>query len=58
VLVDPVAALPSQFDAFRNPISGQVGGCVASLRAAAASRLRSHGQLGGVPQPRHRRSYS
>ena len=31
VLVDQVAGLPAQFDAFRNPITGQVGGCVASL---------------------------
>ncbi len=31
VLVERVAGLPTQFDAFRNPISGQVGGCVASL---------------------------
>jgi hypothetical protein len=31
VLVEQVAGLPAQFDAFRNPISGQVGGCVASL---------------------------
>jgi hypothetical protein len=31
VLVERVAGLPAQFDAFRNPISGQVGGCVASL---------------------------
>ena len=31
VLVEQVADLPTQFDAFRNPISGQVGGCVASL---------------------------
>jgi len=31
VLVNQVAALPTQFDAFRNPISGQLGGCVASL---------------------------
>ena len=29
VLVDQVAGLPAQFDAFRNPISGQIGGCVA-----------------------------
>ena len=29
VLVEQVAGLPAQFDAFRNPISGQVGGCVA-----------------------------
>jgi hypothetical protein len=32
VLVDQVAALPAQFDAFRNPISGQLGGCVASAQ--------------------------
>lgn len=31
VLVEQVVSLPTQFDAFRNPISGQVGGCVASL---------------------------
>lgn len=31
VLVEQVVGLPTQFDAFRNPISGQVGGCVASL---------------------------
>jgi hypothetical protein len=31
VLIDQVAGLPAQFDAFRNPITGQLGGCVASL---------------------------
>ena len=31
VLVDQVAGLPTQFDAFRNPISGQLGGCVAGM---------------------------
>lgn len=31
VLVEQVAGLPTQFEAFRNPISGQIGGCVASL---------------------------
>ena len=30
-LVNSLAGLPSQFSAFRNPISGQIGGCVASL---------------------------
>jgi len=31
VLTDRLAGLPSTFDAFRNPISGEIGGCVASL---------------------------
>jgi hypothetical protein len=31
VMVDQISGLPAQFDAFRNPISGQIGGCVASL---------------------------
>ncbi|BBC72974.1 conserved hypothetical protein [Altererythrobacter sp. B11] len=30
-LVDRVAGLPAQFEAFRNPITGDLGGCVASL---------------------------
>lgn len=30
-LTNSLAGLPSQFSAFRNPISGQIGGCVASL---------------------------
>jgi hypothetical protein len=34
-LVDTLAGLPSQFDAFRNPISGEVGGCVASLQGGS-----------------------
>ena len=44
VLVDQVAALPAQFDAFRNPISGQVGGCVASLEGGGCFA----GALGSV----------
>lgn len=31
VLIERVASLPTQFDAFRNPISGQLGGCVAGV---------------------------
>lgn len=31
-LVNTLAGLPTQFSAFRNPISGEVGGCVASLQ--------------------------
>lgn len=34
VLVDQVAGLPTQFDAFRNPISGQLGGCVAGTEGS------------------------
>jgi hypothetical protein len=34
-LVNTVAGLPSQFNAFRNPISGQIGGCVASLQGGS-----------------------
>lgn len=33
VLVDRLAGLPTQFDAFRNPITGDISGCVASLEA-------------------------
>jgi hypothetical protein len=44
VLVEQVAGLPSQFDAFRNPISGQVGGCVASLEGGGCFA----GALGSV----------
>ncbi|HYD24087.1 MAG TPA: preprotein translocase subunit YajC [Croceibacterium sp.] len=29
--VDTLAGLPAQFDAFRNPITGEIGGCVATL---------------------------
>jgi hypothetical protein len=32
-LVDRLAGLPTQFDAFRNPITGEIGGCVASTTA-------------------------
>ncbi|MEO0062632.1 MAG: hypothetical protein RLZZ08_1192, partial [Pseudomonadota bacterium] len=31
-VINTLAGLPSQFNAFRNPISGEVGGCVASLQ--------------------------
>jgi hypothetical protein len=46
MLVDQLAALPAQFDAFRNPISGEIGGCVASLEggnciASALGSIRS-----------------
>jgi len=34
-LVNTVAGLPSQFNAFRNPITGQIGGCVASLQGGS-----------------------
>jgi len=44
VLVDQVAGLPTQFDAFRNPISGQVGGCVAGLEGGGCFA----GALGSV----------
>src|SRR5690606_31433818 len=45
-LVDRLAGLPTQFDAFRNPISGEIGGCVASLEggnciAGALGSIRS-----------------
>jgi hypothetical protein len=45
-LVDQLAGLPAQFDAFRNPISGQIGGCVASPEgdgcfASALGSIRS-----------------
>lgn len=35
VLVDTLAGLPAQFEAFRNPISGEIGGCVASLEGGS-----------------------
>ena len=35
VIVEQVAGLPAQFDAFRNPISGQLGGCVAGVEESA-----------------------
>lgn len=46
ILVDTLAGLPAEFDAFRNPISGDIGGCVASLEgggcfAGALASLRS-----------------
>lgn len=34
-LIDRVAELPTQFDAFRNPVSGEIGGCVASLEGGS-----------------------
>lgn len=34
-LVDTLSGLPAQFSAFRNPISGEVGGCVASLQGGS-----------------------
>jgi hypothetical protein len=45
-LVDRLAGLPAQFAAFRNPISGEIGGCVASLEggncfAGALGSIRS-----------------
>ncbi|KRA83500.1 hypothetical protein [Altererythrobacter sp. Root672] len=45
-LVNQLAGLPANFDAFVNPINGQVGGCVASLDngnclASALGSLRS-----------------
>ena len=45
-LVNQLAGLPAQFDAFRNPITGEIGGCVASLDggscfAGALGSLRS-----------------
>ena len=44
VLVNQIAGLPTQFDAFRNPISGQLGGCVASLQGGGCFA----GALGSV----------
>ena len=46
MLVDQLAALPADFDAFRNAISGEIGGCVASLEggnciAGALGSIRS-----------------
>ncbi len=46
LLVDRLAGLPTQFDAFRNPISGEIGGCVATLEggscvAGALGSIRS-----------------
>ncbi len=35
VLVEQIAGLPTEFEAFRNPISGQVGGCVASAQGGS-----------------------
>src|SRR5690606_8569787 len=35
VLVERISALPEEFDAFRNPITGQIGGCVASLEGGS-----------------------
>ena len=32
MMVDQLAGLPAQFDAFRNAITGQTGGCVAALQ--------------------------
>lgn len=43
-LVDTLAGLPAQFEAFRNPISGQIGGCVASLEGGGCFA----GALGSV----------
>jgi hypothetical protein len=46
MMVDQLAGLPAQFDAFRNAITGQTGGCVAALEgdscfAGALGSLRS-----------------
>jgi len=56
VLVDQVAGLPTRFDAFRNPISGQLGSCVAgaegggcfagALGTVNAAVFRSRGVAG------------
>lgn len=45
-LVNQLAGLPAQFDAFRNPITGEIGGCVAtgeggSCLAGALGSIRS-----------------
>jgi len=34
LVTDTLARLPAQFDAFRNPITGEIGGCVASTGGA------------------------
>jgi hypothetical protein len=44
VVVNTLADLPAQFDAFRNPISGDIGGCVASLEGGGCFA----GSLGSV----------
>jgi len=43
-LVNTLATLPAQFAAFRNPITGQIGGCVASLQGGSCF----NGALGGL----------
>ncbi len=45
-LINQLAGLPAQFDAFRNPITGEIGGCVASPEsgscfAGALASIRS-----------------
>lgn len=45
-MIDQLAGLPTQFDAFRNPVNGEIGGCVASVEggnciAGALGSLRS-----------------
>jgi hypothetical protein len=37
LVTDTLARLPAQFDAFRNPITGEIGGCVASGAGTQAS---------------------
>jgi hypothetical protein len=39
LVVDTLARLPAQFDAFRNPITGEIGGCVAGTGGTDASQL-------------------
>ena len=57
-MVDQLAGLPAQFDAFRNPITGEIGGCVPVPRRQLLHWRARLDPLGRFPHPRVAASYS
>ena len=47
-VIDTLSGLPSQFDAFRDPITGEIGGCVAQTGGQPASGSCIAGALASV----------
>ncbi|MEO6152283.1 MAG: preprotein translocase subunit YajC [Croceibacterium sp.] len=48
LVTDTLAALPASFEAFRNPITGEIGGCVANTGAQLGGRDCIAGALSSV----------
>jgi hypothetical protein len=49
LVTDTLARLPAQFDAFRNPITGEIGGCIASTGSTdAGSGVGGNGCIAGA----------